>query len=64
MIEIKEICCLDRCICMGFTGKITINGYVGSSDMSVRLLTIGLQLALYIIIIRLLQTMVGDEISS
>jgi hypothetical protein len=55
-----------RCIEMGFAGKISANRYDGSPDRGVRLLTIGLRLVLYryIIIIRLLQTIVGDEIFS
>jgi hypothetical protein len=51
---------------MDFAGKTDFYGYCRLSDFNVRLLTIRLQLALYgyIIIIRLLQTIVGNEISS
>jgi|GEM_PF-1391175 len=54
---------------MDFAGNISIDRYNKSPDPRIRLLTVGLQLALYdlycyIIIIRLLQTMVGNEISS
>jgi len=53
---------------MNFAGKIGTYEYGDSSASRVRLLAIRLQLALYaiycyIIIIRLLQTMVGNEIS-
>jgi hypothetical protein len=51
---------------MDFAGKTDFYGYFRLSDFNVRLLAIILQLALYgyIIIIRLLQAMVGNEISS
>jgi hypothetical protein len=51
---------------MDFAGKIGVNRYSEFPDPRAQLLTIRLQLALYrnIIIIRLLQTMVGNEISS
>jgi hypothetical protein len=51
---------------MYFAGKIGFNKYDESPDLGIRLFTIGLQLGLYgnIIIIRLLQPTVGNEISS
>ena len=54
---------------MDFAGKINFSKYNEYPDASIRLLTIGLRLdtSSRIIIglkIRLLQTMVGDEISS
>ena len=50
---------------MVFAGKINVSSYDESSGARIRSLAIGLQLALYgyIIIIRLLQTIVGNEIS-
>ena len=57
---------LSGTVASHFAGKIGVSKYDESSDLRIRLLTTGLQLGLYgyIIIIRLLPSMVGNEISS